>query len=174
MSKALWARERLLHIDWETMGRLLTGLAEEIRGSGFRPDVVVGIARGGLPPAVTLSNLLDIPEFAVLGIPRNSSNSRYSDRAEPYLEYLVPDRSLTDRRVLLIDDIMGDGGTMALAKELMMTRGAAEIRTAVVVRNVNCASIADHHAVSVDDWTVFPWEVPPGSEERVVELGAGR
>jgi hypoxanthine phosphoribosyltransferase len=172
MSKALWARERLLHIDWETMGRLLTDLAEEIRGKGFRPDVVVGIARGGLPPAVALSNLLDIPEFAILGIPRNSSNSRYSDRAEPRYEYLAPERPLTGLRVLLVDDIMGDGGTMALAKELMRARGAAEIRTAVVVRNVNCASAPDHHAVSVDDWTVFPWEAPPGPEEEVVELGA--
>lgn len=171
MNTSLWARRRLLNISWDTMGRLLSCLAEEIRATGFSPDVVVGIARGGLPPAVALSNLLDIPEFRILGIPRNSSNSRYSEREAPRFDYLMPDRPIDGGRLLLVDDIMGDGGTMDLAVALMKERAAAEIRTSVVVRNVNCQREVDHYAVEVDDWVVFPWEAPPGPSETVVELG---
>jgi hypoxanthine phosphoribosyltransferase len=170
VGSGLWARERLLTISWSAMGLMLTGLADQIRNSGFRPEVVVGIARGGLPPAVALANLLDVTEFRLLGIPRNASNSRYSERADPRYEYLVPDRPITGRRTLLVDDIMGDGGTMALARDVLRSRGVTTICTVVVVRNVHAAQSVDHHAVTADDWTVFPWEKPPGPAERTVAL----
>jgi hypoxanthine phosphoribosyltransferase len=170
MKESLWVRKHLLNIDWETMGLLLQKLVDEIRASDFRPDSVVGISRGGLPPAIALSNLLEVPDFRILGIPRNQSNSRYSERQAPRFEYLVPDKPLTGRRLLLVDDIMGDGGTMDLAASLMRERGAAEIRTVVVVWNVNGQGNVDHHAVAVDDWTVFPWEAPPTATEKTVEL----
>lgn len=168
---ALWKRRKLLSITWETTGRLLSDLADEIRGTGFQPDVIVGITRGGLPAAVTLSNLLDVLDFRVLGIPRNSSNSRYSERGQARFDHITPDRPLDGRRVLVVDDIMGDGGTMALALEILRERGAGEIRTAVVVRNVNAAGRPDHHCLDVDDWTVFPWEAPPALGEHFVEVG---
>ncbi|MFE1172503.1 phosphoribosyltransferase [Streptomyces sp. NPDC058773] len=168
----MWRRDRLLTISWETMGRMLDRMAEDIRSDGFAPTLVAGIARGGLPPAIALSNLLGVEDFRILGIPRNSSNSRYSGRGEAVLQYVVPERPLDGSRVLLVDDIMGDGGTMALAKQTMLDRGAAEVRTAVVVRNLGAASTADYQATEVDDWTVFPWETPPGAHELAVPLRA--
>ncbi|MFF2806336.1 phosphoribosyltransferase [Streptomyces sp. NPDC058000] len=166
----MWRRDRLLTISWEAMGRMVNGLAEEIRASDFAPTVVAGIARGGLPPAIALSNLLAIEDFRILGIPRNTSNSRYSERDEAVLNYVVPQRSFSGSRVLLVDDIMGDGGTMALAKRTVLELGAAEVRTVVVVRNLGAANTADFQAVEVDDWTVFPWEAPPGADELAVPL----
>ncbi|MFE7612011.1 phosphoribosyltransferase [Streptomyces celluloflavus] len=166
----MWRRDRLLTISWEAMGRMLNGLADDIRASDFAPTVVAGIARGGLPPAIALSNLLAIEDFRILGIPRNTSNSRYSERDEAVLNYVVPQRAFTGARVLLVDDIMGDGGTMALAKSTVLELGAAEVRTVVVVRNLGAANTADFQAAEVDDWTVFPWEAPPGSGELAIPL----
>ncbi|MGG2459839.1 phosphoribosyltransferase [Streptomyces sp. RGM 3693] len=166
----MWRRDRLLTISWEAMGRMLNGLADDIRASDFVPTVVAGIARGGLPPAIALSNQLAIEDFRILGIPRNTSNSRYSERGEAVLNYVVPQRSFSGSRVLLVDDIMGDGGTMALAKRTVLELGAAEVRTVVVVRNLGASNTADFQAVEVDDWTVFPWEAPPGADELAVPL----
>ncbi|MEU7636096.1 MULTISPECIES: phosphoribosyltransferase [unclassified Streptomyces] len=166
----MWRRDRLLTISWEAMGRMLNGLADDIRASDFVPTVVAGIARGGLPPAIALSNQLAIEDFRILGIPRNTSNSRYSERDEAVLNYVVPQRSFSGAHVLLVDDIMGDGGTMALAKSTVLELGAAEVRTVVVVRNLGAANTADFQAVEVDDWTVFPWEAPPGAGELAVPL----
>ncbi|MFJ6701072.1 phosphoribosyltransferase [Streptomyces sp. NPDC091272] len=162
----LWRREQLLVLGWEEAGKALGRLADEIRASDFRPTVVAGIARGGLPPAVALSNLLGVEDFRILGIPRNTSNSRYSERAEPVLRYVVPDEPMTDARVLLVDDIMGDGGTMALAERTVRELGAAAVRTVVLVRNVHAAGRPDHLALEVDDWIVFPWERPPEHGEN--------
>ncbi|HWO67766.1 MAG TPA: phosphoribosyltransferase family protein [Umezawaea sp.] len=161
----VWRRERLLVLGWQDAGRAIDVLAEEVRAVGFRPAVIVGIARGGLPVAVALSNLLGVEDFRILGIPRNSTNSRYSERADAVLTYVVPERPLEGADVLVVDDIMGDGGTMALATETVLGLGAGSVRTAVLVRNAGAAGSADHVAIEVDDWTVFPWEVPPSDGE---------
>ena len=171
MSKnGLWKRKKLLLISWETVGVLLHDLAEEIRETGFQPDAVVGIARGGLPVAVTLSNLLDVPDFRILGIFRNASNSRYSDRRSAWFDYLTPTRPLAGRRILVVDDIMGDGGTMSLATDILREHGAGPVRSAVLACNVNSLQRPDHHCLEVDDWTVFPWEAPPVNGEQFVTM----
>ncbi|MFB7270867.1 phosphoribosyltransferase [Streptomyces sp. NPDC056244] len=170
----VWRREKLLTIGWAEAGRMLDGLARDIRADGFAPTVIAGIARGGLPPAVALSNLLGVTDFRILGIPRNTSNSRYSERGEAVLDYVVPERPLTGERVLIVDDIMGDGGTMALAERTVRGLGAAGVRSAVVVRNIGSRGRPDFLAVEVDDWTVFPWELPPGAEEAAGALEGPR
>ena len=167
---SLWERRRLLVIGWETAGRLVTALTDDIRASGFVPEVVVGISRGGLPAAVALSHRLGVTDFRILGIQRNASDSRYSSRAAARLNYLSPDDGLAGRRVLLVDDITGDGGTLALAVPVLTGKGAAEVRVAVLVRNVNSTAEPDYHGVSVNDWTVFPWESPVRPGEHAVPL----
>ncbi|MFJ2905742.1 phosphoribosyltransferase [Streptomyces sp. NPDC087212] len=175
-----WRRSKLLTIGWQDAGLMLDALASAVRGAGFAPTVIAGIARGGLPPAVALSNLLGVTGFRILGIPRNSGNGRYSERGEARLDYVVPEGSLAGERVLIVDDIMGDGGTMALAERTVRGLGAAEVRSAVVVRNVGSRSLPDFFAVEVDDWTVFPWEEQPdegrttGALRAGVPRGAGR
>ena len=109
-------------------------------------------------------------DFRVLGIQRNATDSRYSARGPARLDYLSPDGPLADQRVLLVDDITGDGGTLALAVPLLTARGAVEVRTAVLARNHNSVAEPDYQGVTVDDWTVFPWESPVRRGERSVPL----
>src|SRR5262249_19053487 len=88
----------------------------------------------------------------------NTSEKRYSDRKEPRLQWMAPEDSLEGKSVLLVDDIAGDGGTMAFALELVRSRRPAALRAAVVVRNANSPYHPDYHAIVVNDWIVFPWE----------------
>ncbi|MGH3616087.1 MAG: hypothetical protein ACRDRK_26545 [Pseudonocardia sp.] len=46
-----------LDLDWTELDRLLTVVAEQIRAHGI-PDVVVGVLRGGMVPAVVLAHRL--------------------------------------------------------------------------------------------------------------------
>ena len=50
--------------SWEQIYELLLSLANRIRKANFRPDVIVGISRGGWPPARIMSDLLENPELA--------------------------------------------------------------------------------------------------------------
>ncbi|MDH5460592.1 MAG: phosphoribosyltransferase family protein, partial [Candidatus Bathyarchaeota archaeon] len=49
---------------WNRIYGMLLNLAEKIRKNGFKPDVIVGVSRGGWPPARVLSDLLDNPNLA--------------------------------------------------------------------------------------------------------------
>ena len=48
-------------INWRDFERMCTDLAINILKSGYKPDYIVGISRGGLTPAVMLSHLLSVP-----------------------------------------------------------------------------------------------------------------
>lgn len=154
----LWKREHLLSLSWQELGVCMESLREQILDSGFKPTCIVGICRGGLVLATCLSNVFDIRNFQVLGIARNLSNDRYSQRAPARFDWLSPERGLKGERVLIADDIAGDGGTLALACETLRGYEPEEIRTAVIVKNQGSKITPDYFAVSVDDWVVFPWE----------------
>jgi len=51
----------IIHIDWDTFGKLAQGLVAKIKDSGFTFDGVYGIPRGGLPLAVIMSHHLNLP-----------------------------------------------------------------------------------------------------------------
>ena len=50
--------------QWNQIYTMLINLAEKISKDKFKPDVIVGVSRGGWPPARVLSDLLDNPNLA--------------------------------------------------------------------------------------------------------------
>jgi hypoxanthine phosphoribosyltransferase len=50
-----------IYYNWSQIEGACLELAKQINNSGWRPDYVVGITRGGSIPAVLLSQYLDIP-----------------------------------------------------------------------------------------------------------------
>lgn len=49
---------------WDQIYFMLLGLADRIRKDRFEPDIIVGVSRGGWPPARVLSDLLSNPNLA--------------------------------------------------------------------------------------------------------------
>ena len=48
---------------WNQIYEMLLDLAEKIFKSGFKPEIIVGVSRGGWPPARVLSDLLENPNL---------------------------------------------------------------------------------------------------------------
>lgn len=174
MQESLWARRRLLTLPWTLLEDSLQRLEAEIRRSGFEPTSILGIARGGLVPAIVLANRLKIKDFGVISVTRNLSDDRFSDRGDARFGWMAPaDWELSCRRILVVDDIAGDGATLARTCRELRARGAKELRTVVVVKNVHCQTAPDHYAAVSDDWVVFPWEseeAPSGLASEVIKL----
>jgi len=76
-------------------------LINKIRTSGVKYDIIVGIAKGGLIPAVHLANVLEVP-FAAL----QWSHKGVRDSSNPHLI------CSKGKNVLLVDDILDNGDTM--------------------------------------------------------------
>jgi hypoxanthine phosphoribosyltransferase len=140
---------------WSQIYAMLFSQTEKIRGSGFKPDVIVGLTRGGWIPARVLSDLLEIPDLAVvrvefyLGVAEN--------RSEPVLTQGVS-AVVEGKKVLLVDDVADTGKSLQLAREHIRQKGATEVRIATVYRKPFSAVTPDYFEKETRRWVVFPWE----------------
>jgi len=157
-TKALWRQERIYRLDWVDLGLFLEQLRSQITADDFWPSTVLAIARGGLVPAVYLSGALDCLDLRIMGIARNTDDRLYSRKQEPELRWMAPQKELHGSSVLIVDDIVGAGATLATALDMAYDWGASEVRSAVIARNCESALKPDYCCAEVDDWVVFPWE----------------
>lgn len=110
-------------------------LAEEIRDAGFRERVlVVAVLKGGFVFAADLIRALHgagiSPEVDFMSLSSYHDGTASSGRVT-VLRDLETD--VTGRRVLLVDDILESGRTLAFARDLMRTRGAEQVGVAVLL-----------------------------------------
>ena len=150
----------MICVSWADIDGMVDVLVPTLSRQRF--DVIVGISRSGLVPAVMLSHSLSIRQLTVLDIRRTESDSIDAAKHPPAFTGAFNEASLRNSRVLLVDDIMGEGATMAAAKAYVAA-GCASLTTAALVVNLgNChvdpLSILDVFACAVHDWVVFPWE----------------
>jgi len=132
-------------------------IAARIRESGWRPDFIIGIGRGGLVPAVFLSHATGISMLSV------DHSSALPDFSAGLLVKLAA-RTLSDR-LLFIDDINDSGSTITHVKTALREAGGDidNVRFATLIDNVVSAERVDYRFRTIDrtvnkDWFVFPWE----------------
>lgn len=168
----LWKREKIYVLDWEMLGRCLQKIEYLVRQDGVMPTTIVGISRGGLVATTYFANIFNTSDVHILGIVRNTSNEKYSWKQEPQFFWMSPHADLRDRSILLVDDINGEGRTLALAIQLLQEQGANCIKTVVIACQQKSSFPVDYTAVVLDDWIVFPWETFSADEgikfERLV------
>ena len=119
-------RKGILPISWEDYFGLCKSLALAI--SDYDPEIILGIARGGLYAATLLSHMLQAEFYAI----------RITRRFKDYVVYdapmwlVKPPAVVKDRRVLIVDEICGIGRTLSMVKEEVGKLQAREIRSAVL------------------------------------------
>ena len=52
-------------VSWQEIDDACNKLAINLLKDGFKPDYIVGITRGGLTPAVILSQILEVPMYTL-------------------------------------------------------------------------------------------------------------
>jgi len=118
----------------DEIGRRLASLAGEIAAKKPENLLVVTILKGSFVFAADLLRALHgvglTPEVDFLTL-SSYKKSRTSSGQVTILRDLETD--VRDRNVLLIDDIMESGRTLAFAKDLMDARGAREVVTCVLL-----------------------------------------
>lgn len=152
--------------------RLSVHLAEQVKASGYRPEVVVGIANGGLFPAYLVAQALQLP-FETIRITHRQLRLGHLDTddiiggcflrnalygAEPIVLGGCPD-SIRERKILLVDDDCSLGRTFRAALDLV-AGSAAEARTAcirVLNGNFDPDYVVSDHRGKVFKFPRFPW-----------------
>ena len=139
-------------ISWERFEQLVRLLAEQVES--FEPQIILGIARGGLFPGTMLSFILR-REFYPIRLTR-----RYEDavvRERPTWLVRPPDK-VRGRRVLIVDEIVDSGVTLALAAYEVRGMGASEVRTAALFAHTWAEPRPDWVALTSDALILNPWD----------------
>jgi len=141
---------------WNQIYNILLNLAEPIRKTGFKPDIIVGVSRGGWLPARVLSDLLSNPNLAnvkaefYLGVAET--------KGEPTLTQPVS-MKVAGKKVLIVDEVADTGRSLKLVKEHIIQQGATEVKIATVYYKPWSIVTPDYYKKKTSCWVVFPWEI---------------
>ena len=132
------------------MHNAIRQIVEQINISGFNPEVIVSINRGGCIPGVYLSHFLDKPHKMI-------DIKSLNDNSENISSFFRK-----NKLVLIIDDINDTGKTFDFVKKTFNNLDC-EIRFAALINNVTSKTKIDYHGQLIDKsespvWYVFPWE----------------
>ncbi len=158
-------RVRLIKPGWGRITRMCEALAKKVRP--YKPDVLVGISRGGLVPVRLLSDMLDNRNVAVMRIEFYTGIGK-TGKSPKITQPLTVD--LKGKRVLIVDDVADTGHSLLVAADYVKKLGAKESRMATLHFKPASEFKPDFFLESTDAWIVYPWEV----HEAERELGKGR
>ncbi|MBT8508309.1 phosphoribosyltransferase [Methanomicrobiaceae archaeon CYW5] len=145
-------------VTWNRSADLATTLGNAVRASGYAPDIVVAIGRGGYVPArvvcdVLLLNLLTSIKIEHWGVAA-------AEKEETIVRFpLAVD--ITAKRVLIVDDVTDTGDTLAAAFRYLKGFDPAEVRTSVLQHKECSSFVPDYYAELVTEWRwiIYPWAV---------------
>jgi hypoxanthine phosphoribosyltransferase len=157
-------RERL---SWSQFGEASDALARLVVDDGYRPDLILSIARGGLLVGAALGYALDVKNTWTMNVEFYTGVEERLD--VPMILPPVPELvDLESARMLIADDVADTGETLLLVKEFC-TGKVAEVRCAVLYEKSRSAVACEYVWKRTDLWIDFPW-----SAQTPVLAGAAR
>jgi hypoxanthine phosphoribosyltransferase len=146
-------------LTWSDFGVACRDLAHTVADSGYRPDVVVAVARGGLTVAGALAYALGVKNCGTMNVEFYTGVDERLD--VPVV--LPPSLDMVDvagLRVLVADDVADTGHTLRLVREVLVQH-VAEARTAVLYHKPRSVVRPDYTWRETDLWIDFPWSSEP-------------
>ncbi|MCJ7506637.1 phosphoribosyltransferase [Candidatus Bathyarchaeota archaeon] len=142
-------------------------LADKIKKSGFKPEVIVGVARGGWIPARILSDLLCNTYVASMRV------EFYKDVAETAKRPVISQQvsaSVVGKRVLVVDDVADTGESLTAVRRDLLARKALEVKIATLHYKPKSILRPDFYVSETSAWIVYPHERYEFVRSRVVKL----
>jgi hypoxanthine phosphoribosyltransferase len=149
------------YISWSEYGNLAEALAEKVRANGKNYDLVVGIARGGIPVAMVVSDHLNVKIDFINVKSYNDIGKRTAPRI---LSTLI--EGVAGKDVLLVDDLVDQGDTMAFLTRYLADQKPRSLETAVMFKKPWSKTEPNYYLETVTEWIVFPFELGEVSRQR--------
>ncbi|GAB2190845.1 phosphoribosyltransferase [Sessilibacter sp. MAH2] len=171
------------YLDAETVLLDSYRLAEIIYRSGFRPDFIVGLWRGGSPVGIAVQDCLEFLGIKTDHISLRTSYrglSSYNSMVEKHenirvhgTQYLL-DNLESHHKLLIVDDVYSTGlNVQAVLNRLQKkTRRnmPEDVKIATLWRKPSLERVErkpDFYVHETEDWLVFPYELDGLTEQEI-------
>ena len=119
-------------LTWEGFGAAQRELARAVADSGFEPFIIVAVARGGMPVAGGLTYALGVKLTDVINV------EFYTDVAQTLpdpilLAPMMDTESIAGKRILIVDDVISTGESIAALEALTREAGGIVAGKATVL-----------------------------------------
>ena len=142
-------------MDWKLFDQLAETVAEKIINSGYNPNIIVGIARGGWVLSRILCDYMGVKDLLSLKVEHWGITATPDGKAQLKWPLKI---ALDGRRVLVVDDITDTGESMTVAIEYLKTLNPGEIRSATLRHIKGSKFIPDYFGDEITwRWVIFPW-----------------
>jgi len=125
----------------------------------------VGIARGGLIPAVRMSHIMDNILMRVMDVKFYTDIKEHTEMPRITVPLTEP---VEGKNVLIVDDVADTGKTLKVVREDIVKKGAKDVRIAVIAKKPQSIVDPDYYIFQTDRWIIFPWEKMPVSRKVVL------
>jgi len=141
--------------SWEDIYSMCIKLADQIKESEFKPDLIVAIARGGWIPGRIMSDLLCNSNVASM------RTEFYKDVAETNAKPVISQKvsaPVRGKRVLVVDDVADTGKSLRAARDYLKKLRPKEIKIATLHYKPKSVLRPDFFIEETDAWIVYPHE----------------
>jgi len=155
-------------LTWELFGTASRELSAQVVASGWVPDLIIAVARGGLIPAGAISYAIGVKAMGSMNVEFYTGIGE--TLAEPVvLPPLMDASELPGKRVLVVDDVADSGKTLRMVMEMLSHQDldlggrtvTVDARSAVIYRKPRSIVEPDYWWRTTDKWINFPWSVLP-------------
>ncbi len=145
-------------VSWSDIEKWTNGVVKKMLDSGFVPDVVIGLTRGGWVPARLICDHLGIKSLYAVKTEHWGITATRTGNAVLAQPLGV---DITGKKVLVVDDITDTGQSLKLAIDHIKELGPNVVKSATLLHIDHSMIVPDYYHVHVpkEDWTwfVFPW-----------------
>ncbi|WP_299492458.1 phosphoribosyltransferase family protein [uncultured Shewanella sp.] len=155
-------------------------LAAQVYESGFRPQFIVGIWRGGAPIGIAVQEFFDFKQVETDHIAVRTSSyygiNQQSKQIKVHGLHYIVENANADDGLLIVDDVFDSGRSIHALKEklgeLMRLNIPKDVRIACPYykpKNTAVPLKPDYYIHGSDEWLVFPHEVSGLSAQEIIE-----
>ena len=153
-------------------------LARQIFDSGFRPDFIVGVWRGGAPVGIAVQEFLEFKGVSSDHIAiRTSSYTGINQQDKQVrvhgLQYVI-DNADSEHRLLIVDDVFDSGRSIRAILEELSIKCRRNLPDTIRIAcpwykpTKNITSLTpDYYVHETDQWLVFPHELNGLTTEEI-------
>ena len=148
------------YVSWKDIERWSEGILNMVVSDNYKPDIVIGITRGGLVPARMMSDYLFIKDLLTIKTEHWGLTASMDGKAvlKSKLDYNV-----SNKKILIVDDITDTGESIKLTYDYIKSLDPLEVKTSSMLYVNSSSYVPDYYGEGISKekwaWFIFPWNI---------------